>query len=50
VVRVAERVQHAFQRVGGMPVVVHDNARDVRQQAVARSLPLRRRGPRPDRR
>jgi hypothetical protein len=35
VVGVAQRVQHALQRVVRMPVVVHDNARNVRQQAAA---------------
>lgn len=35
---VARRVQRAVQRVVGLPVVVHDNASDIRQKAA----PLRR--------
>ena len=34
-VRVAQRMQHAFQRVVGMPMVVHDDAAEVGQQAAA---------------
>ena len=35
VVRVAQRMQHACQRVVGFPVVMHDDAGDIRQQAAA---------------
>ena len=31
-VRVAQRVQHTGHRVVGLPVVMHDNAGDLRQQ------------------
>ena len=34
-VRVTQRVQHASQGVVGLPVVVHDDARHMRQQAAA---------------
>jgi hypothetical protein len=34
-VRVAQSVQHAGHRVVGLPVVMHDNAGDPRQQAAA---------------
>jgi len=35
VVRVAQRMQHACQRVVRLPMVVHDDAGDIRQQAAA---------------
>jgi hypothetical protein len=44
-VRVAQRVQHTLHGVVRLPVIVHDNAGDLRQQLAPRSLPLRRRGP-----
>ena len=34
-VGVAQRMQYAFQRVVGLPMVMHDNAGDIRQQAAA---------------
>ena len=35
VMGVAQGVQHALHRVVGLPVVMHDDADDVRQQAAA---------------
>ena len=34
-VRVAQRMLHALHRVVGLPVIMHDDAEDVRQQAAA---------------
>src|SRR4051812_50118414 len=35
VVRVAQRMQHACQRVVRLPMVMHDDTGDIRQQAAA---------------